>query len=980
MGKHNKAKDFQKDDPRQQKLTESQKLLKKILIPAGQDANASGRAEAKADFDGASTVSEKNTISLLKLLPTKHDFITFAEQIKTLLREEVADIKIELAPLHSRTAEIETGGEAVDTTIKSLLNVTEVQSKAIHLLTRRIDDLHNRGRGCNLRIRGLPETVDNSTLRIEPINIWHVLTFAFAIDEINKREDLLPNITLGFEIYDSGINEITTIERTFRILSGNHKLIPNYSCRKQENILALIGHFVPSCSQAMADLLSLYKYPQLIYGAKDPILDDKNHYPHIFSTIPSEHSLIEAIVALLQYFEWKWVGIITYSDVNFERSRGNTEKHFDERGNVPGNFDIWNLVVFPNWTLKFVEVGTFNSSAPQGEKLELNVSKIQWNSHFNQEIGGNEKELCPVDTLICKHPSHGEYLFAIHKKMAMAILEPINIWHVLTFAFVIDEINKREDLLPNITLGFEIYDSGINEITTIERTFRILSGNHKLIPNYSCRKHENILALIGHFAPSCSQAMADLLSLYKYPQLIYGAKDPILDDKNHYPHIFSTIPSEHSLNEAVVALLQYFEWKWVGIITYSDVNFERSRGNTEKHFDERGNVPGNFDIWNLVVFPNWTLKFVEVGTFNSSAPQGEKLELNVSKIQWNSHFNQVPKSACGASCSPGQRKVLREGHQVCCYDCVLCPDGEITNSSDMNNCIKCNEHEWTDERRDKCIQRETEYLSFHDYLGSILMGISLLLCMMSTVIYLIFYRHRTTCIVKANNLFLSYILLFSLTLSFLSSLLFIGHPRNVTCLVRQMTFGIIFATALSTLIGKTMTVVIAFSATKPGSKLAKWVGSQITNISVLLLSLGQVTICLFWLICCPPFPDTDTKSMAGKMIVLCNEGSVVAFYIMIGYIGILAIVSFLLAYYARRLPDSFNESQLITFSMLVFCSVWVSFIPAYINTKGRSVVAVEVFAILTSNAGLLGFIFIPKCYIILLRPELNKKEHLMRKT
>ncbi|XP_043913946.1 vomeronasal type-2 receptor 26-like [Protopterus annectens] len=244
---------------------------------------------------------------------------------------------------------------------------------------------------------------------------------------------------------------------------------------------------------------------------------------------------------------------------------------------------------------------------------------------------------------------------------------------------------------------------------------------------------------------------------------------------------------------------------------------------------------------------------------------------------------------------------------------------------------------------------------------------------------MIFIRNHNTPLVKANNQELSYLLLFALIPCYLSSLLFIGYPTREVCLVRQSAFGMSFVLSVSCILAKTITVMIAFNATKPNSNLKKWVGHRLPYCVVVICSVIQFIICVTWLSISSPFLDIVMPRNTGKIIIECNECSLLAFWCMLGYMGFLALVSFVVAFLARNLPDNFNEARHITFSMLIFVSVWLVFIPAYVSTKGKYMVAVEVFAITSSSAGILSCIFIPKCYIIVMHPEMNTREYLMGK-
>ncbi|XP_012815757.2 extracellular calcium-sensing receptor [Xenopus tropicalis] len=744
-------------------------------------------------------------------------------------------------------------------------------------------------------------------LKCEEVSIQHyqsMQALIFAIEEINASPEVLPNITLGFQIFDTCITIRRAAQGTLSLLSGGEGITPNYHCHKGAPLAGVVGDSGSTRSILMAHILGLYKYPQISYFSTSPILSKRDLFPSFFRTIPSDEFQMRGLAQMVAHFGWTWVGILANDD------------EYGQFGLQVAKQELMSGGACVAFTENIL-TGKPNRNAP----------------HIAKVINDSTAKVVVVIT------SNSDFYIVAEELLKQNVTGKIWVASEAWSTSAYLSIDRFRALLVG-TIGFAIHSGQLPKFN------KYLNSLHP-----SKYPHDSYMAEFWEKVFSCKIIQQENVD---------NTTIKFCTGNEKLENFFIQDDHRSSLN-----LLHYVK----------NVNFLAKDG-SHVFFDAKGNPPAIYDIVNWRVNPRGTLEQVTVGSYNLNAPDGNILNIVSAEIIWFNNDTQVPVSKCSPSCGSGFRKVIVPGKPPCCYECARCPQGQISNQTDAVECHPCSWDTWPNLQQDRCLPRPTEFLSYEQPLGYSLATISMFSSLTPIAILGIFIHYKTTPIVRANNYSLSCLLLLSLFLCFLCSLGFIGYPQPEKCLLRQVAFGMVFALCISCVLAKTITVVIAFNATKPGSRLRKWTGVKVSYCVIMLCALIQTIDCALWLIFSPPFHELDTDTQPGVIIANCNEGSPTAFWCMLGYLGLLASISFIVAFLARRLPDSFNEAKLITFSMLAFLSVWVSFIPAYLSARGMYTVAMEVFAILSSSWAVVGCIFVPKCYIILFRPNMNSRIHL----
>ncbi|XP_021101718.1 extracellular calcium-sensing receptor isoform X3 [Heterocephalus glaber] len=710
----------------------------------------------------------------------------------------------------------------------------------------------------------------------------------------------------------------------------------------------------------MARLLGLYKFPQVSYASTLPSLSDKTQFPSFLRTLASDLKSSYAVTQLVLHLGWSWV-IILAQDDDFGQQAGALAAR------ELGEADIC------------IEFHVPVPSQHSPEKINAVVQKMQTSTATGVLVFLSNSNFKLILQSLLGFSLLGQVWVSeglLHTALALAMP---GISQVLRGTFGLLRHSSRVHGFPEFFAS--LHPNRTPEDMFLGRFWEATFGCRWLHANGTVSGEVRLCSgsesLRGHEHPFQDVSRVDIAYT-----AVYSVAHALQD----------LVSCEHG--DGMCTDPKHFQ-PWQLLHPLRKVRFQTPDG-THIMFDANGDLVTTYDVFQGQQSPKGQFHFVRIGTMDPHRSSEDRIMIRLKDgVQWGgclptlcwvksplcskqqglccrpANCYQVPSSVCSTSCEPGSSQIPQQGAPHCCFECRPCPEGQFTDQRDMKSCRQCPKEQYPSQARDRCLPRTETFLAFDEPLGLALTSVALALAGLACLVLGVFLRFRDTPVVRANNRALSYVLLVSLALCALSPLLFLGRPSPTTCLLRQTTFAVVFTVAVSCVLAKTLTVVLAFRVTRPGQRIRMCLGPNTSSFVVLGALVVQVVLCGIRLGTSPPFPHSDTASEAGRLVLLCQEGSGVAFSCVLGYLGLLAVGTFSVAFLARGLPDAFNETKFLTFSMLLFCSVWTAFLPLYHSARGKATVAVEVFSILASTAGLLGGIFLPKCYLILLKPERN---------
>ncbi|XP_030575012.1 G-protein coupled receptor family C group 6 member A-like, partial [Archocentrus centrarchus] len=729
------------------------------------------------------------------------------------------------------------------------------------------------------------------------------------------REISLPDITIGYDIYDTCGDVSLAIMATLELLKNQSDpqscLLP-----AEPQTKVVIGETSSEVSIAVARIVALSSVAQISYASTSELLSRKFKFPTFLRTVPSDEYQTKGIVELVKTFHWQTVFIVGSDDEYGKYGSDGLVNTFSET----------NVCVE---AVRILSADFVKNDSQTQRKLNELLGDIKNSSAEAIILFTKDSNVKIILEAAIKDKVNRTWIASDSwsnspKLSAMPGIEHIG--QVFGFIFKQSEVPGFKDYVMSMFNGTK------NDILNYHLTQYPLCSNQSLEVK-QCLDLSSLLKDIHN---------SELYSIYLAVQVIAEGLKSLLKCDNHQCERSSKFTASELLSEI------------------KKVNFTV---NTTHLFFSNGDPSLGYDIiyWNMSGTVKQGANIECIGEYQ---PDG-KIKVPVDLLK---HLINETGSVynCSKRCDPGQE--LKKETKMCCPVCIPCASGEFSPGN-SSTCKRCDEWQYSSEQRNECLNKTDEFLQWSDPFSIILCSLAAVGIILTVVFTVLFAVYLRTPIVNAVGGYLCFLELFSLLAGFCLIFTFIGKPTKSSDCMGLPLFGIAFTLCIACILANLFQILVGFNFDLQRGSCIKKLNKPLLLVTI--ISGVQLALSVSWLIKEPPTPKVNTDFSDKTILHQCEVAPLHHFLAMLAYNGFLGLICFMFAFKGKQLPDLYKNASLITIGMLMFIVIWIIFLPIYLTLTGMYKPAVEAAAILTSCFSILGCHLAPKCYIMLFRKELN---------
>ncbi|XP_060064901.1 metabotropic glutamate receptor 8-like [Ylistrum balloti] len=756
----------------------------------------------------------------------------------------------------------------------------------------------------------------------------------FAVDKINKDDELLPGLNLGLHVLDTCSSDTYALEQCMDFIKAQLTTIDitDYHCDNGSTpkytpvkpVAGVIGAASSTVSIMVANILRLFKIPQISYASTSVDLSDKSRFEYFSRVVPPDSFQAQAMVDIAKSFGWTYVS--TLADEGNYGAKGigafaEISKHHDiciaqrlsiSRDSTDEDFDTTVMKLIGNDRAKAVVmfVNEDNSKRLLQALMRSNRSDTLW---FLASDSWGAKV----------HPVFGQEVAAVD---AVTILPKRHV------------IEEFDDYFLNLSPKHNKKNPWFAEYW--ETIFNCsISRDSKT--RKRCSGKENLRSLsVGYEQEGLVQFVID--SVYA---LAYALHELLADKcKGQYKHC----------NLSGKEILAYIR----------NVTFQGISGDTVR-FNEKGDGLGKYDIYQYQARDDGRFEYVLIGDWTDS------LKLNTSLIKWSKETGELPKSVCSDPCPFGSTKL--EKGESCCWACIQCADNEYLE--DEFTCTECPEGFHPNVNKTTCVRLPVLHLEW-DSLWVILPIVFSSFGIVCTILVVaVFIRYNSTPVIMASGRELCYVLLIGISMAYGTSLIMLIRPSIVLCTLRRLGLGVSLCLIYAAMLTKTNRIYRIFNN---GIKAMVKRPSYTSPRSQIFICMSMVSVQIVGGLTWLGFekPATTYDFQQSTFLVLKCRASQIAIIVSLMYNILLIIICTVYGIKTRKIPQNYNEAKCIAFTMYSTCIVWLAFIPIYFGASSDFKIEVTSLCMCVSISATVALVclFAPKMYIVLLQPHKNVRK------